>query len=65
MQNVKDLTHEICFLEPINVNFRICAAPVEELLSFNKNDPVSAIDDNNNWLEVTISNNSLYSNSVI
>lgn len=65
MQNVKDLTHEICFLEPIDVSFRICAASTEELLANKeKVDPLSIMD-NNNWLEITISNNSLYSNSVI
>lgn len=62
MENVKDLTHELCFLEPIDVNFRICAAPIDELLK--NDDPITVID-KDNWLEITISNNALYSNSVI
>lgn len=61
---IKALTAEIVYVEPIIVEFEICAAPLQRALSYFNRDTIF---DNNNesYLEITISDNSLYSNTSI
>jgi len=61
---IKDLTHEVVFIDPINVYFDICAAPLERGVKYfiedQKFDPNAE-----SYLEVTVSDNALYANSQI
>lgn len=58
LQNIKTLTHEIVPLEPIDVNFALCAAPSSAVMKYFEQ---TSFDANvENWLEVTINSNYLY-----
>lgn len=61
---IKVLTAEIVYIEPITVEFEICAAPLQKALSyFTANDIFDHTHES--YLEITISDNSLYSNTSI
>src|SRR5574344_33396 len=63
MQNIKTLTVEPIFLNPVNVNFAVCAAPEEKVLQYLTSD---SFDENNEtYIEITIADNSVYVNSAI
>lgn len=63
LQQIKALTIEPVFLQPIEVNFALCAAPEEKAKNYLKTD---AFDETNEtYIEITLSNNSIYINSVI
>ena len=61
---IKILTAELVFLDPIHVSFAICAAPVERVLEYLDEDTIFDKDDES-YIEVTINDNSLYSNTSI
>ena len=65
MQDIKDLTHEVVFLEPIEVQFSVCAAPEERMLEYltMANGHEQMLEEN--WIEVTLDSNSIYVSSVI
>ena len=65
MQDIKDLTHEVVFLEPIEVQFSVCAAPEERMLEYLTMDNGHEQMLEENWIEVTIDSNSIYVSSVI
>lgn len=61
---IKVLTAEIVFAEPLDFMFALCAAPLERALQYIKEQ--SLFDETNETkLEITISDNSLYSNTSI
>jgi len=61
---IKVLTAEMVYIEPITVEFEICAAPVQRALQYLNTD--SLFDELcESYLEITISDNSLYSNAAI
>lgn len=64
MLNIKDMTHETVFLDPITLYFDVCAAPLDRCIDYFKTagrfDP-----DKESYLEITISDSSLYANSQI
>lgn len=62
--SIKILTSEMVYVDPIIVNFDICAAPIERVLQYFDNDVV--FDGlNESYLEITIADNTLYSNTAI
>lgn len=64
MNSIKILTSEIVYVDPIVVNFAICAAPVQRALEYLDTDSVfdSA---GESYIEITIADNTLYSNTSI
>lgn len=64
MNAIKILTAELVFLDPIHVSFAICAAPTERVLEYLDEDAIFDKDDES-YIEVTINDNSLYSNTSI
>lgn len=65
MQDVKDLTHEIVFLEPIEVQFSVCAAPEDKMIEYlTESDGIDKMNAEN-WIEITLDSNSIYVSSVI
>ena len=61
LQNLKALTHEVVQLEPIDVNFALCAAPTSAVTAYFKQ---TSFDSNiENWLEVIINSNYLYASN--
>lgn len=64
LNSIKILTAEMVYVNPINVNFCICAAPIKRALEYFDND--SVFDGNNeSYIEITIADNNLYSNTAI
>lgn len=63
LQQTKALTIEPIFLQPIDVNFAICAAPEEKALSYLKSDTFD--EENETYIEITLNNDSIYINSVV
>ena len=62
--SIKVLTSEIVYVDPIIVEFDICAAPIERALEYF--DTSSVFDGSNeSYLEITIADNTLYSNTAI
>lgn len=64
LNSIKVLTSEMVFVDPITVNFAICAAPVERALEYLDSSLVFDSDDES-YLEVTVNDNTLYSNASI
>lgn len=64
LTNIKVLTSEIVYVDPIIVNFEICAAPVQRALEYLDTDTVFD-STNESYLEITIADNTLYSNTSI
>lgn len=61
---IKVLTSEMVFVDPVSYMFALCAAPMERAMKYLVDD--STFDaDGETYLEVTISDNSLYSNTSI
>ena len=61
---IKVLTSEMVFVDPVPYKFAICAAPIERAMKYLVDD--STFDgEGETYLEVTISDNSLYSNTSI
>lgn len=62
--SIKILTSEIVYVDPVVVNFAICAAPVQRALEYLDTDSVfdSA---GESYIEITIADNTLYSNTSI
>ena len=60
---LKVLTSETVCVDPITVNFAICAAPEQRALEYFKDQTFDA--KNESYLEITINDNSLYTNSAI
>lgn len=60
---LKVLTSETVCVDPITVNFAICAAPEQRTLEYFKDQTFDA--KNESYLEITINDNSLYTNSAI
>lgn len=64
LNSIKILTAEMVYVNPIDVNFQICAAPIERALEYFDTDEV--FDANNeSYIELTIADNNLYSNTAI
>lgn len=61
---IKLLTAEMVYVTPIDVNFQICAAPIERALEYFDNDEVFDAT-NESYIELTIADNNLYSNTAI
>lgn len=65
IQNIKTLTAELRILVPITVKFAICAAPQKQTIAYLQNE-IGVFDSNNeNYIEITISDNSLYSSTAV
>ena len=62
VQNLKVITQEAVYLTPLNVQFAFCAQDVDEVRYNLKNNDVSFT---NNYLEITVDDNTLYANSDI
>ena len=64
LTSIKVLTSEMVYLDPIDVYFEICAAPVRRALDYLDTDSVfdSA---NESYLEITVADNTIYSNTAI
>lgn len=61
---IKVLTAEMVFVDPIFVNFAICAAPIARALEYLDSDLVfDSMDES--YIEITINDNALYSNASI
>ena len=64
LTSIKVLTSEMVFVDPVTYMFALCAAPIERAMKYLVDD--STFDSlNETYLEVTISDNSLYSNTSI
>ncbi len=63
LKSIKVLTSEVVYVDPITVEFNICAAPVQRALEYFNDDVFDS--NNESYLEITISDNSLYSNASI
>lgn len=61
---IKVLTAEMVYIEPIQVEFEICAAPIQRVLDYFNIDTVFDAQ-NESYLEITIIDNALYSNTSI
>ena len=65
LQSIKALTAELVVVYPIIVKFAICAAPQKQALEY-LYDSSGVFDANNeNYIEITISDNALYSSAAI
>ena len=64
LNSIKVMTAEMVFVEPLNVQFAICAAPLQVAYKYLAKDAMFD-EKNENYLEITISDNSLYSNTSI
>lgn len=62
--SIKILTSEVVYVDPIVVNFEICAAPVSRALEYLDTDVVFD-SGNESYLEITIADNTLYSSTAI
>lgn len=62
--SIKILTSEVVYVDPILVNFEICAAPVQRALEYLDSDSVFD-STNESYLEITIADNTLYSSTAI
>lgn len=62
--SIKILTSEMVYVDPIIVNFDICAAPVDRVLEYFDKD-VTFDGQHESYLEITIADNTLYSNTAI
>ena len=61
---IKVLTSEMVFVDPIIVNFAICAAPVQRALEYLDSDLIFD-SKNESYIEVTVNDNALYSSAAI
>ena len=64
LTSIKVLTSEMVYLDPIDVYFEICAAPVRRALDYLDTDSVFD-STNESYLEITIADNTIYSNTAI
>lgn len=64
LNSIKVLTAEMVFVDPINVNFSICAAPLQRALEYFDSD-ATFDSGKESYLEITINDNALYSNASI
>lgn len=64
LNSIKVMTAEMVFVEPLDVQFAICAAPLQVAYKYLAKDAIFDQNDEN-YLEITISDNSLYSNTSI
>ena len=64
LTSIKVLTSEMVYLDPIDVYFEICAAPVRRALEYLDTDSVFD-STNESYLEITIADNTIYSNTAI
>ena len=64
LTSIKVLTSEMVYLDPIDVYFEICAAPVRRALEYLDTDSVFD-SENESYLEITIADNTIYSNTAI
>lgn len=64
LTSIKVLTAEMVFVDPILLNFEICAAPVARALEYLDNDSVFD-STNESYIEITIADNTIYSNTAI
>ena len=61
---IKVLTSEMVFVDPITVNFAICAAPTQRALEY-LDSGLLFDDGNESYIEITVNDNMLYSNASI
>ena len=61
---IKVLTSEMVFVDPITVNFAVCAAPMERALQYLDSGLVFDAE-NESYLEITVNDNMIYSNASI
>lgn len=64
LTSIKVLTSEMVYLDPIDVYFEICAAPVRRALDYLDTDSVFD-STNESYLEITVADNTIYSNTAI
>ena len=64
LTSIKVLTSEMVYLDPIDVYFEICAAPIRRALDYLDTDSVFD-STNESYLEITIADNTIYSNTAI
>ena len=64
LTSIKVLTSEMVYLDPIDVYFDICAAPVRRALDYLDTDSVFD-STNESYLEITVADNTIYSNTAI
>ena len=64
LTSIKVLTSEMVYLDPIDVYFEICAAPVRRALDYLDTDSVFD-STNESYLEITVTDNTIYSNTAI
>ena len=64
LTSIKVLTSEMVYLDPIDVYFEICAAPVRRALDYFDADSVFD-STNESYLEITVADNTIYSNTAI
>ena len=64
LNSIKVLTSEMVFVDPIIVNFALCAAPVQRALEYLDSDVIFD-SSNESYLEITVNDNALYSNASI
>ena len=64
LNSIKVLTSEMVFVDPITVNFAICAAPIERALEYLDSDLIFD-SGNESYIEITVNDNALYSNASI
>ena len=61
---IKILTSEMVFVDPIIVNFAICAAPIQRALEYLDSGLIFD-SSNESYIEITVNDNALYSNASI
>ena len=64
LTSIKVLTSEMVYLDPIDVYFEICTAPVRRALDYLDTDSVFD-STNESYLEITVADNTIYSNTAI
>ena len=64
MNAIKVLTSEMVFVDPITVNFAVCAAPISRALQYLDSGLVFDAE-NESYLEITVNDNMIYSNASI
>ena len=64
LTSIKVLTSEMVYLDPIDIYFEICAAPVRRALDYLDTDSVFD-STNESYLEITVADNTIYSNTAI
>ena len=60
IENIKSLTTELVFLKPIEVNFALCAAPIDVAKKYFDISPNLFDLDAETYIEITVSDNNIY-----